>query len=213
MIALTCSFIFFLIILSGFFSGSETSLTAASRARLRMAEKDGDSKASVVLAVLEQKEKMIGSLLLGNNLVNILASALATTVMLKIFGDAGVAYATVTMTLLVLIFAEVLPKTYALHHATNMARYIAPIILVMMKILGPITQLITFIVRRTLKLFGADICLNSKLKKFSKMPPATFFHNKEFTFWIKKSDTRTSLCFANAVNLNFFFFGQRLDCI
>jgi len=157
MIALTCSFIFFLIILSGFFSGSETSLTAASRARLRMAEKDGDSKASLVLTVLEQKEKMIGSLLLGNNLVNILASALATTVMLKIFGDAGVAYATVTMTLLVLIFAEVLPKTYALHHATNMARYIAPIILVMMKVLGPITQLITFIVRGTLKLFGADI--------------------------------------------------------
>ena len=120
--------IIILMILSGFFSGSETALTAASRVRLLTREKEGNKRAAMVNRIREKKDKMIGALLLGNNLVNILASALATSVLMQIFGEVGVVYATLIMTLLVLIFAEVLPKTYAFHHAESMAMFIAPVI-------------------------------------------------------------------------------------
>lgn len=103
---------------------------------------------------------MIGALLLGNNLVNILASALATSVLIKLFGEAGVVYATLVMTMLVLIFAEVLPKTYALHHADQMAMRIAKIIRVVIIVFAPVTEAVTWIVRLLLKLMGVD---NSKV--------------------------------------------------
>lgn len=157
MLWLVLGAVFLLLMLSAFFSGSETAFTAVSSARLQSAEKEGDKKASVVLRILERKERMIGALLLGNNLVNILASALATSAFIGLFGDAGVVYATALMTLLVLIFAEVLPKTYALHHSQTMTRAVAPIIRVLIFVLSPITEAVTAIVRLALKLFGADI--------------------------------------------------------
>lgn len=146
-----------LLLLSAFFSGSETSFTAASRVRLHSKEKEGDKRAALVNSIRDKKDRMIGALLLGNNLVNILASALATSVLIKIFGEAGVVYATLVMTLLVLIFAEVLPKTYALHHAESMALRIAPIIRFVVFIFAPITETVTWIVRSCLRLFGVDI--------------------------------------------------------
>ncbi|MEE3322455.1 MAG: CNNM domain-containing protein, partial [Pseudomonadota bacterium] len=120
--------IFCLLCLSGFFSGSETSLTAVSEARMLSMEKDGNKRATLVRKLTERKERLIGALLLGNNLVNILATSLATGVLMAIFGEAGIVYATLFMTLLVLIFAEVLPKTYALMNADRMALFISPII-------------------------------------------------------------------------------------
>lgn len=149
--------IFVLILLSGFFSGSETALTAASKARLLGLEKDGNKNAALVNKIRERKERMIGSLLLGNNLVNILASALATSVLIKIVGETGVVYATLIMTLLILIFAEVLPKTYALHHADKMSMAIAPVIRVVVWLFFPVAEAINRIVRFTLKLFGSDL--------------------------------------------------------
>lgn len=146
-----------LLLLSGFFSGSETALTAASRVRLHSLSKAGNGRATLVNRIREKKDRMIGALLLGNNLVNILASALATSVLIKIFGEVGVAYATLLMTMLVLIFAEVLPKTYALHHAESMAMRIAPIMRGVIFILAPITEMVTWIVRMVLKLIGIDI--------------------------------------------------------
>lgn len=146
-----------LLLLSAFFSGSETALTAASHARLHGLEKDGNARAGLVNRIREQKDKMIGALLLGNNLVNILASALATSVLINMFGEVGVFYATAVMTLLVLIFAEVLPKTYALHYADKMAMFIAPFINVVIIFLSPITALVTSIVRGVLKIFGSDV--------------------------------------------------------
>lgn len=146
-----------LLLMSAFFSGSETALTAASRVRMVSLENDGDERASLVNKIRDKKDRMIGALLLGNNLVNILASALATSVLIKIFGEAGVVYATLVMTMLVLIFAEVLPKTYALHHAEPMAMRIAPVIRFVIVIFAPITETVTWIVRRVLKLFGIDI--------------------------------------------------------
>jgi len=149
--------IIILMFLSAFFSGSETALTAVSKVRMHNKEKEGDSRAALVNRIREKKDRMIGALLLGNNLVNILASALATSVLIKIFGEAGVVYATLVMTMLVLIFAEVLPKTYALHHAGSMSMRIAPIIRVVIFVFAPITETVTWVVRRLLRLFGIDI--------------------------------------------------------
>ena len=149
--------ILLLMFLSAFFSGSETALTAASTVRMHNREQDGDERAKIVNKIRKKKDRMIGALLLGNNLVNILASALATSVLIKIFGETGVVYATLIMTMLVLIFAEVLPKTYALHHADSMSMRIAPIIRVVVFVFAPITEMVTWIVRRFLALFGVDI--------------------------------------------------------
>lgn len=148
--------IFVLLFLSGFFSGSETAFTAADEVRLRGREKDGDKRAALVNRIRDKKDRMIGALLLGNNMVNILASALATSVLLKLAGETGVVYATLIMTFLVLIFAEVLPKTYALHRAESMALAIAPIIRFVITIFAPITETVTWIVRKCLIFLGVD---------------------------------------------------------
>ena len=154
---LTAGSIFILLCLSGFFSGSETALTAASRVRLHGLEKDGDKRAALVNRIRDRKDRMIGALLLGNNLVNILASALATSLLIKIFGESGVVYATLVMTILVLIFAEVLPKTYALSHADTMSMRVAPIIRVVIFVFSPVIEAVTWVVRSTLKLFDSDV--------------------------------------------------------
>ncbi len=154
--------IFALLLLSAFFSGSETALTAASRARLHSLEKDGNKRAALVNKIRSRKDRMIGALLLGNNLVNILASALATSVLIKLVGEAGVVYATLVMTLLVLIFAEVLPKTYALHFADKMSMFIAPVIHLVTIVLAPVTEMITRIVRMFLRAVGVDLSMVSR---------------------------------------------------
>lgn len=144
-----------LLVLSGFFSGSETALTSASRARMHHLGRLGDKRAMRVSKLVEEKEDLIGSILLGNNLVNILASSLATSVLIILVGDAAVAVATVVMTLLVLIFAEVLPKTYAIRNPDGFALAVAPLIGVLVRILSPAVIAIQFIVRLTLRLLGA----------------------------------------------------------
>ncbi len=145
------------IFLSAFFSGSETALTAVSSARMHSAEKDGDKKAALVNKILGNKERMIGGLLLGNNIVNITASSLAAGTLISIFGDSGVVYASAVMTILVVIFSEVLPKTYALHHADNMARIVSPVVYAVIYVCAPITAVITKIVRASLAIVGVDI--------------------------------------------------------
>ncbi|MDX1737795.1 MAG: HlyC/CorC family transporter [Alphaproteobacteria bacterium] len=154
---ITGGLIFLLLLLSCFFSGSETALTASSRPRMHQLAKNGDKRAKTVIGLQERKEKMIGAILLGNNLVNILASALATSLFLTIFGEAGVAYATLVMTILVLIFAEVLPKTLALTKADKMALAVAPIMTVLTALFAPITMAVQFVVKLTLRLFGIHL--------------------------------------------------------
>lgn len=149
--------IMILLVLSGFFSGSETALTAASRARTHALAKSGNKRASMVARLIESRERLIGALLLGNNLVNILASALATSLFLKLFGDAGVVYATLVMTLLVLIFSEVLPKTWAIANAEKFALNVAPVVRVLVILFGPIVAAIEVIVRLVLRIFGIRI--------------------------------------------------------
>ncbi|MCH7943900.1 MAG: HlyC/CorC family transporter [Proteobacteria bacterium] len=147
--------IFLLLVLSAFFSGSETALTSVSRPRLHHLERRGNRRAGLVNRLIGDRERLIGAILLGNNAVNIFASALATSVLIGLFGEAGIAYATIGMTLLVLIFAEVLPKTYALRHADRVALAVAPIMRLMVIVLSPITRTIQAVVRVTLRLLGA----------------------------------------------------------
>lgn len=160
------SIVSILLFLSGFFSGSETAMTAASKSRLYNWEKAGNKRAALVNRIRERKDRMIGALLLGNNLVNILASALATSALIKIFGETGVVYATLVMTILVLIFAEVLPKTYALNHADKMSVAIAPIMRFVVWLFFPVAEAVNHIVRFTFKLFGTDM---SKMQDGSHM--------------------------------------------
>ena len=149
--------ILLLICMSAFFSGSETALTAASRARMHQLEKNGDYRAGQVTKLIEKRDQLIGALLIGNNLVNILASALATSAFLSLFGEAGVAIATIVMTLLVVIFAEVMPKSVALSNADKFAVTVAPILRPIILILSPFAKLVTGIVRSILRTFGRTI--------------------------------------------------------
>ncbi|MBL4693453.1 MAG: DUF21 domain-containing protein, partial [Magnetovibrio sp.] len=148
--------IFVLLILSAFFSGSETALTAASKPLMHQLEKSGNPRAKKFNRLQRQQERLIGSILLGNNLVNILASALATSLMTTLFGEAGVAIATISMTLLVLIFAEILPKTYAIRHANRAALAVTPTVNILVIFLMPFVKSINSIVAVLLRLFGVD---------------------------------------------------------
>ncbi|MGB0056512.1 MAG: CNNM domain-containing protein, partial [Methyloceanibacter sp.] len=138
-----------LLVLSAFFSGSETALTAASRARMHALEQDGNRRARIVNWLLSIRERLIGAILLGNSLANIAASALATSLFLTLFGDVGVAYATAVMTVLVVLFAEVLPKTYAIVNADRMALFVAPAVRFVVAVLAPVTRAMQFLVRHT----------------------------------------------------------------
>lgn len=151
-IVLSVIAIFILIVLSAFFNGSETALTAASRARMHALEEDGNASAALVNRVLSRPEKMIGTVLLGNTLVDVLAAALASNVAVHLYGEVGVAYATGLITILIVIFAAVLPKTYALAYADRVALIVAPPMRGLIYILTPFTKAIEYVVRNLLKL-------------------------------------------------------------
>ena len=140
-------FIIFLIIVSGFFSGSETAITAVSKARIYSKVKKGDKRAKFVDNLLNRKEDLITSLLLSNNLVNVLSSALATAFLYRIFGTSGIFYATIIMTFVLVVFAEVLPKTYAINRPTRSALAISPVLTALLFILTPFVKVINFFIR------------------------------------------------------------------
>ena len=151
---LTISAIFILLLLSAFFSGSETALTAASRGKLQTQADKGSRGAARALSITEDNERLIGSVLLGNNLVNILATSLATALFTKLVGESSVALATLAMTVLVLIFAEVLPKTYAITNAERAAARVSAPIALLVSIFDPIVSAVRKLVRGILWLFG-----------------------------------------------------------
>ncbi len=146
--------ILLLIVLSAFFSGSETALTAASRGKLHSLADKGKRGADTALRLTEDNERLIGSVLLGNNLVNILATSLATAFFATLLGDGAVWVATLIMTLLVLVFAEVMPKTYAITRPEEAATTVSPIISVLVRVLSPIVGAVRAFVRAVLGLFG-----------------------------------------------------------
>jgi len=146
----------FLIIMSGFFSGSETALTALSKAKIHKLIQKGHRRAAYISKLRENKERLISSILIGNNLVNILASALATKLFIDLYGSSGVLIATISMTILVVIFAEILPKTYSLFNAEAVALSVALILRILIKILYPFTTITNYCVTLFLKLFNID---------------------------------------------------------
>ncbi len=173
---LTVAAILVLLVLSGLLSGSETGLTAASKARMFQLEQEGSRRAGLVNRLRAEKERMIGALLLGNNLVNILGSALATSLLIDLVGDGGVAYATVIMTVLILIFAEVLPKTYALNYADRTALLMAPMVHGLVVVLGPVILTVGTLVRLLLKLLGADLHTQSMVSTEEELRGAIELH-------------------------------------
>ena len=150
--------IFLFLLISAFFSAAETALTAVSRARIYQLVMDGNKRAQIVSRLRKNKESMIGTVLLGNNAVNIAASAIATTLSVRLFGDEnGLVIVTIIMTLLVVIFSEVLPKTYAIQNAERVSLAFAPALLLLIKLFKPITYTIQFLIRSILRLFRIDI--------------------------------------------------------
>ncbi len=151
---LTAAAILLLLALSAFFSGSETALTAASRSKLKGQADKGQRGAASAMKVTEDRERMIGALLLGNNIVNILAASLATALLTRMFGDSGVAFATLIMTALVLVFGEVMPKTIAITFPEAVASRVAPIIRVLIVVFAPVIGLVRFLVSNILRVVG-----------------------------------------------------------
>ncbi len=154
---ITCGAIVVLLVVSAFFSGSETALTAASRSKLRNQADKGSRGAQRALKITEDNERLIGSVLLGNNLVNILAASLATALFTRTLGESGVALATLVMTLLVLVFAEVLPKTYAIINAEAAAAAVSRPISVTVTVFSPMVSAVRAVVRGLLHLIGVPI--------------------------------------------------------
>jgi putative hemolysin len=157
--------VIFLIVLLGFsafFSGSETALMALSRLRLKHLAETKPRRARLVESVLEKPERLIGAILLGNNLVNVAMSAIATAVAISIWGDRGIVYATGVLTLVILIFAEITPKVYAKYFNEPVSFIIAPILNVIMIVFHPFVFLVTYTSNKILYLMGVDV---SKIEK------------------------------------------------
>jgi Mg2+/Co2+ transporter CorB len=152
-----------LIAVSFLFSGTETSVTAVSRARLHTLEANGDRRAGIVGRLVMRRDRLVGALLIGNNLVNILASALATTVMLTLFGEAGVLYATIAMTVLLVIFAEILPKSWALSRPEQFALTVSRFTQAVVFLFGHLSSLANLVVRGLLALFGINLARDAPL--------------------------------------------------
>lgn len=168
------------LIFSAFFSGSETAITAVSRARIYHLINEGNKRAGIVGNLRKKKEELIGAILLGNNLVNILASAIATSLAIQHYGDEGVAIATVAMTVIVVIFGEVLPKTYAIQHSEQTALTVSPALQLIFRILYPFSFVLKRIIDLILRTFGVDLSKNTSLSTASDVIRGTIeLHHEE----------------------------------
>lgn len=170
-----------LLFVSALFSAGETSMTAASRGRMHQLERDGDKAAKRVNKLLGDQEKMIGAILLGNNVVNIAASALTTSLLSTLFpGGWGVAISTAIMTVLILVFGEVLPKTLAITRPDDVARTLSRPVSVAVVLFGPVVFAVQWFVRRTLRLFGIKMSMETDvLAAHEEIRGAIEYHHDE----------------------------------
>jgi Mg2+/Co2+ transporter CorB len=170
-----------LLAISAVFSAAETALTRASRGRMHQLDREGDSGARRVNLLLSDQETMIGAVLIGYNVINILTSALATSVITKVMpGASGVAVATAIMTVLVVVFVEVLPKTLAIVRADDVARALSAPMLVVVWVLGPVITAIQWIVRHTLRPFGVRLDMETDvLAAHEEIRGAVNYHHSE----------------------------------
>ncbi len=170
-----------LLAVSAVFSAAETALTGASRGRMHQLEREGDRAAKRVNLLLSDRETMIGAVLIGYNVINILSSALATEFITQVLPGAwGVALATTIMTVLVVVFVEVLPKTLAIVRADEVARGLSAPMLLVVRALGPVIFAIQWVVRHTLRLFGIDLDMETDvLAAHEEIRGAVEFHHSE----------------------------------
>ena len=145
-----------LICLSAFFSSAETSMTTVNKIRIQSLAEQGDKRAKILLTVIEDSGKLLSTILIGNNIVNISASSLATTLTMRLFGNAAVSISTGIITLLVLIFGEITPKTMASLYAEKMALSYARIIHFLMFLLTPVIFLVNKLAKGVLTLLRID---------------------------------------------------------
>ena len=145
-----------LIVLSGFFSSSETGLMAINRVRLQHQAEEGSKAAARILSLLDRPDRLIGLILIGNNFVNILASAIATVLAVRVFGDAGVAIATGVLTLVILIFAEVTPKTFAALHPERIAKPASLILVPLLRLAYPLVWMTNLLSNGLLRILGIN---------------------------------------------------------
>lgn len=148
--------LFILLCLSAFFSSAETALTTVNKIKIKTMADDGDKKAARVLAVIDRPKKMLSAILIGNNIVNLSASSLATTLAIDIFGSVGAGIATGILTLLILIFGEITPKSLATINSTSLSLVFAPLIGGLMWILTPVISIVNFLAGLCIRLFGID---------------------------------------------------------
>ncbi|MCD2175672.1 HlyC/CorC family transporter [Rhizobium sp. C4] len=146
-----------LVLLSGFFSGSETALTATSRSRMHTLGNNGEIRAGMVTHLIERRDRLIGALLIGNTIVNILAGSLMTSLFLDVFGDSGVAIATLVTSAIVVVFSEVLPKSWAIAGPDRFALAVAPMVRLFVLVVGPISAAVNWLVRGIMALFGVRL--------------------------------------------------------
>ncbi len=180
MIISTIAVLIFLL-LSAFFSGSETALTGASEAfMLDKDKKEHNSRAKIINKLFKQRDKLIITTLLGSNLFNTLATSLATSVLIGLFGYEGVAYATIVMTFLVLVYTDMLPKSYSVKHANKVALAVAPMVKFWVYFFSPITYLLQKIVHLTFKIFKLPFNdTNNDESTISEIRGAIYMYNGE----------------------------------
>jgi Mg2+/Co2+ transporter CorB len=154
-----------LIALLAFFSGAETSLVGVSKSLLHQLEMEGNKRAALVNQLYDSRKRLLSAILLGNTLTQIFASALATGVALKLAGQAGIAYSAVIMTVIVLVFCEIAPKTIAVNRADQLALFLAPLLRIVLWVLGPPVQAVNVLVDGVLRMFGFDIAREAGLEE------------------------------------------------
>src|SRR5215469_8764432 len=142
------------LLLGAYMSAAETAITGASRPRMHRLAQQGSKRAMQVNRLLDRKDEAVSAVLLGNSVVNILSASLTTAVLTALFGAAGIVYATVIVGIMVVIFAEVMPKTWALLRADRVALMLAPSVVVTLRILGPLARAVAFVSRLLLRTIG-----------------------------------------------------------
>jgi Mg2+/Co2+ transporter CorB len=169
-----------LVLLSGFFSGSETALTATSKARMHTLANNGETRAGVVTQLIDRRDRLIGALLIGNTIVNILAGSLTTSLFLDAFGASAVAIATLITSAVLVVFSEVLPKSWAIAGPDRFAITVAPLIRIFVLIVGPVSAAVNWLVRAILALFGVKLSSEaSMLTAHEELRGAVDFLHKE----------------------------------
>lgn len=177
-----------LIVLSMLFSISESSFLGMNKLRLRILRKNKDKRALIAGRLLDRKERLINSLLVSNDIVNIFLSSIITSIALEVFGPKGVGIATLIATLLLLIFGEITPKTISTRCPDRIAYALAPFVQVVVAVMHPVVIVVTFIARCVLRIFG--IKTNAKKQSYTEEEIKTFFDMSSESGIIEENENR-----------------------